>query len=81
VVLLAAAKKKARQLQYEVRWVAVSHYYHSYLHQKMSKKEAQKQRLTLNREQYMKVSIRDFSFQRISSQFHCFVLTCHASIF
>ena len=32
VVLLAAMKKKARQLQYEVRWVAVSQYYHYYLH-------------------------------------------------
>jgi len=40
VVLLAAAKKKARQLQYEVRWVAVSQYYHYYLHQKMTKTQA-----------------------------------------
>jgi hypothetical protein len=60
VVLLAATKKKARQLQYEVRWVAVSHFYHTYLHQKMSKSEAQKQGLTLNREQYMKVILETF---------------------
>lgn len=41
VVLLAAAKKKARQLQYEVRWVAVSQYYHYYLHQKMTNSSAE----------------------------------------
>ena len=78
--MVAAARKKARQIQYEVRWVAISHYYHNYLGQKMTKKEAQKQRLTLSREQYMKVSITDFSFRRINSQFHCFMMTCHASI-
>ncbi|XP_048567034.1 uncharacterized protein LOC125547036 [Triticum urartu] len=55
VVLLAAAKKKARQLQYEVRWVAVSQYYHYYLHQKMPKTQAQKLRLTLSKEQFMMV--------------------------
>ncbi|XP_048548724.1 uncharacterized protein LOC125528275 [Triticum urartu] len=53
VVLLAAAKKKARQLQYEVRWVAVSQYYHYYLHQKMTKTQTQKLRLTLSKEQFM----------------------------
>ena len=57
MVLLAAAKKKARQLQYEVRWVAVSQYYHIYLEQKMTKTQAQRQRLTLNREQFMMVTI------------------------
>ena len=57
MVLLAAAKKKARQLQYEVRWVAVSQYYDIYLQQKMTKTQAQRQRLTLNREQFMMVTI------------------------
>ena len=47
MVLLAAAKKKAPQLQYEVRWVAVSQYYHIYLHQKMTKTQAQKQKTYL----------------------------------
>ena len=70
MVLLAAAKKKARQLQYEVRWVAVSQYYHSYLHQKMTKTQAQKQRLTLNREQFMMVTITNFSlFQAVNYMF------------
>ena len=70
VVLLAAAKKKARQLQYEVRWVAVSQYYHYYLHQKMTKSQAQKQQLTLNREQFMMVTITDFSlFQGVNYMF------------
>ena len=70
VVLLVAAKKKARRLQYEVRWVAVSQYYHSYLHQKMTKSQAQKQRLTLNREQFMMVTITNFSlFQVVNYMF------------
>ena len=70
MVLLAAAKKKARQLQYEVRWVAVSQYYHIYLQQKMTKTQARRQRLTLNREQFMKVTITDFSmFQAVNYMF------------
>ena len=44
MVLLAVAKKKARQLQYEVRWVAVSQYYHIYLQQKMTKTQAQRKK-------------------------------------
>ncbi|XP_048566959.1 uncharacterized protein LOC125546905 [Triticum urartu] len=70
VVLLAAAKKKARQLQYEVRWVAVSQYYHIYLQQKMTKTQAQRQRLTLNREQFMMVTITNLSlFQAVNYMF------------
>nr|BDI54539.1 transposon protein, putative, CACTA, En/Spm sub-class [Triticum aestivum] len=55
VVLLAFAKKKARQFQYEVRWVAVSQYYHIYLQQKMTKTQAQRQKITMSREQFMMV--------------------------
>ena len=70
MVLLAAAKKKARQLQYEVRWVAVSQYYHYYLHQKMPKTQAQKLRLTLSKEQFMMVTITNFSlFQAVNYMF------------
>jgi len=70
MVLLAAAKKKARQLQYEVRWVAVSQYYHYYLHQKMTKTQAQKLRLTLSKEQFMMVTITNFSlFQAVNYMF------------
>ena len=70
MVLLAAAKKKARQLQYEVRWVAVSQYYHYYLQQKMPKTQAQKLRLTLSKEQFMMVTITNFSlFQAVNYMF------------
>ena len=70
VVLLAAAKKKARQLQYEVRWVAISQYYHYYLQQKMPKTQAQKLRLTLSKEQFMMVTITNSSlFQAVNYMF------------
>ena len=70
MVLLAAAKKKARQLQYEVCWVVVSQYYHTYLHQKMTKTQAQRDKITMSREQFMMVTITDFSlFQGVNYMF------------
>ena len=70
MVLLAAAKKKARQLQYEVHWVAISQYYHIYLQQKMTKTQAQRQKITMSREQFMMVTITDFSlFQGVNYMF------------
>lgn len=47
-------------MQYEVRWVAISQYYHDALGEKMTKEEARRQKLTLEREEYLMVSITDF---------------------
>jgi hypothetical protein len=53
----------ARQLQYEVRWVAISQYYYNYRNMKMPKEVAREEHLTLTREQYLLVSITDLSFR------------------
>ena len=49
-------------MQYEVRWVAISQYFHAALGQKMTKEEARREKLALMREEYLMVSITDFSF-------------------
>ena len=63
--VLRAARKQTRQIQYEVRWVAISRHYHDKHGVKVTKEEAKAQDLTLEREQYMLVSITDFSFRRL----------------
>ena len=63
-------------MQYEVRYVAISTYYHDVLGVKMTKEEARRMGITLERHEYLAVSIKDFSFRCLGT-FHRFVLTCH----
>ena len=49
-------------MQYEVRYVAISTYYHDYLGVKMTKEEARRMGITLERHEYLAVSIKDFYF-------------------
>ena len=65
VVFVKATRKKTCQMQYEVLWVAISHYYHNVLGQKMTKKEAKKEKLTLTRQQYFDVSIPYFRMRHL----------------
>src|SRR3954471_20132288 len=55
-------------MQYEVRYVAISTYYHSYLGVKMTKEEARRMGITLERPEFLVVSIKDFSL--------CFHILC-----
>ena len=55
-IVLCQAKSKARQMQYGVRWVAISTYYHDALGVKMTKEEARRMDITLQRHQYLAVS-------------------------
>ena len=48
-------------MQYEVRYVAISTYYHDYLGVKMTKEEARRMGITLERDEFLAVSIKDFS--------------------
>ena len=48
-------------MQYEVRYVAISTYYHDVLGVKMTKKEARRMGITLERPEFLAVSIKDFS--------------------
>ena len=48
-------------MQYEVRYVAISTYYHDYLSVKMTKEEARRMGITLERDEFLVVSIKDFS--------------------
>ena len=48
-------------MQYEVRYVAISTYYHDVLGVKMTKEEARRMGITLERPEYLAVSIKDFS--------------------
>ena len=85
--MLRQYKKKARQMQYEVRYVAISTYYHDYLGVKMTKEEARRMAITLERPEFLAVSIKDFHYAFIyyafimlslpCGTFHRFMLTCH----
>ena len=48
-------------MQYEVHYVAISTYHHDYLGVKMTKKDARRMGITLERDEFLKVSIKDFS--------------------
>ena len=48
-------------MQYKVRYVAISTYYHDYLGVKMTKEEARRMGITLERDEFLAVSIKDFS--------------------
>ena len=48
-------------MQYEVRYVAISTYYHDVLGVKITKEEARRMGITLERYEYLAVSIKDFS--------------------
>ena len=48
-------------MQYEVRYVAISTYYHDYLGVKMTKEEARRMGITLERDKFLAVDIKDFS--------------------
>ena len=48
-------------MQYEVRYVAISTYYHDVLGVKMTKEEARRMGITLERDEFLAVSIKDFS--------------------
>ena len=48
-------------MQYEVRWVAISTYYHDALGVKMTKEEARRMGITLERDKFLAVDIKDFS--------------------
>ena len=50
-------------MQYEVRYVAISTYYHDVLGVKMTKEEAWRMGITLERHEYLAVSIEDFYFR------------------
>ena len=50
-------------MQYEVRYVAISTYYRDYLGVKMTKEEARRMGITLERPEFLAVSIKDFSFR------------------
>ena len=67
-IVLRQCKKKARQMQYEVRYVAISTYYHDVLGVKMTKEEARRMGITLERPEFLAVSIKDFSL--------CFHILC-----
>ncbi|XP_073365161.1 uncharacterized protein [Aegilops tauschii subsp. strangulata] len=54
-IVLRQCKKKARQMQYEVRYVAISTYYHDYLGVKMTKEEARRMGITLERDEFLAV--------------------------
>jgi len=55
-------------MQYEVRYVAISTYHHDYLGVKMTKEEARRMGITLERPEFLAVSIKDFSL--------CFHILC-----
>ena len=48
-------------MQYEVRYVAISTYYHDVLGVKMTKEEARRMGITLERDEFLAVSIKEFS--------------------
>ena len=50
-------------MQYEVRHVAISTYYHDYLGVKMTKEEARRMGIIMERHEYLAVCIKDFSFR------------------
>ena len=55
-------------MQYEVRYVAISTYYHDVLGVKMTKEEARRMGITLERPEFLALSIKDFSL--------CFHILC-----
>jgi hypothetical protein len=59
------ARSKARQLQYEAKFVAISTYHHVVLQMKMTKKDAKRLGVTMDRDEYLAVSITDFSFHSL----------------
>ena len=50
-------------MQYKVRYVAISTYHHDYLGVKMTKEDVRRMGITLERDEFLKVSIKDFSFR------------------
>ena len=52
-------------MQYEVRWVAITQYYNDVLGEKLTKEEAKSWDISLERNEYLAVSIKDFSFRRL----------------
>ena len=48
-------------MQYEVRYVAISTYYHDYLGVKMTKEDARRMGITLEKPEFLAVRIKDFS--------------------
>ena len=48
-------------MQYEVRYVAISTHHHDYLGVKMTKEDARRMGITLERDEFLKVSIKYFS--------------------
>ena len=65
-------------MQYEVRYVAISTYYHDYLSVKMNKEEARRMGITLERDEFLAVIIKDFSFRCLGyiSPFHVDMPLC-----
>ena len=55
-VLIAATKKLLRQQLYEAKFVSISHYYGEVKKQKISKEDIRKQKIKLDRQQYIDVS-------------------------
>uniref|UniRef100_N1QZM2 Uncharacterized protein n=1 Tax=Aegilops tauschii TaxID=37682 RepID=N1QZM2_AEGTA len=53
-IVLRQCKKKARQMQYEVRYVAISTYHPDYLGVKMTKEDARRMCITLERDEFLK---------------------------
>ena len=53
-------------MQYEVRYVAISTYHHDYLGVKMTKEDARRMGITLERHEYLAVSIKDFHYAYIT---------------
>ena len=62
-------------MQYEVRYVAISTYYHDALGAKMTKEEAKRMGITLERHEYLAVSIKDFSLRFHILRFHYAFIT------
>nr|XP_020196966.3 pistil-specific extensin-like protein [Aegilops tauschii subsp. strangulata] len=53
-IVLRQCKKKARQMQYEVRYVAISTYHHDHLGVKLTKEDARRMGITLERDEFLK---------------------------
>ena len=63
-------------MQYEVRYVAISTYYHDALGVKMTKEEAQRMGITLERPEFLAVSIKVFHYAFIYYAFIMLSLPC-----
>ena len=56
-IVLRQCKKKARQVQYEVLYVAISTYHHDYLGVEMTKDDARRMGITLDKDEFLKVTM------------------------